>query len=119
MTPYTITANYEHVFNLPGGSTLSARIDGEYEAAHLSYELASAVVGRWVSSSTCTVGGRTIGNLSANWASSGGRYAISAYVRNFTNDAIHHLRREDTIRPSSIVTWTDPRMYGASASVRF
>jgi outer membrane receptor protein involved in Fe transport len=63
-------------------------------------------------------GARTIGNLSANWASNGSRYAVSAYVRNFTNRQYITYSANGT--PVNLnVAWTDPRTYGALVSVRF
>jgi outer membrane receptor protein involved in Fe transport len=117
MTPYTITANYEHVFNLPGGSILSARIDGKYEAAHLAQNLHVDYL-RIGYDQYARVGSRTIGNLSAAWASEGGRYSISAYVRNFT-DTLYTSYNVAGDKSALTVSWTDPRTYGAQASVRF
>lgn len=117
MTPSTISANYEHVFSLPSGSTLSARIDGRYEAAHLAQNLHADFLALGYDQ-YAHVGSRTIGNLSAGWASAGGRYSISAYVRNFT-DTLYttHTVLGD---PTSLgVSWNDPRTYGAMLSVRF
>jgi iron complex outermembrane receptor protein len=116
-TPYTFTADYEHVFTLFDGSTLMARIDGRYEAAHVGTDLQSQylAVGE---QQYVELGSRTIGNLSANWASSGGRYSVSAYVRNFTN------KQYTTYSVSADLThlgvaFSDPRTYGALVSVRF
>ena len=64
------------------------------------------------------VNGRTIGNLSANWASNGGRYAVSAYMRNFTNR--QYINYAVNGIPNQLnVSWTDPRIYGVLASVHF
>jgi outer membrane receptor protein involved in Fe transport len=117
LVPSTISANYEHVFTLSGGSTLSARIDGRYESAHLTQNLHADWLalgyGQYVD-----VGSRTIGNLSGTWSSSGGRYSISAYVRNFTDE--HYQSYGVAGDPTSLsVNWIDPRTYGALLSVRF
>jgi hypothetical protein len=117
MTPYTITADYEHVFNLSDGSTLMARIDGRYEAAHDSTDLQAQYLAAGMEQYV-HLNSRTIGNLSANWASNGGRYAISAYMRNFTN------KQYTTYSVSADLThlgvaFSDPRTYGAEASVHF
>ena len=117
MTPYTITADYEHVFNLSDGSTLMARIDGRYEAAHDSTDLQAQYLAAGMEQYVY-LRSRTIGNLSANWASNGGRYAISAYMRNFTN------KQYTTYSVSADLThlgvaFSDPRTYGAEASVHF
>ena len=101
----------------PGGSTLSARIDGLYQAAPLTQDLQVELV--WLGySKYAYMGSQTIGNLSATCASDGDRYSISAYVRNFTNrQYIGYLVQGD---PTSLgESWTDPRTYGAMASVRF
>jgi len=117
MTPYTFTANYQHEFTLPGGSTLSTRIDGRYEAAHLASDLHVD----WLRigwDSYVYLGARTIGNLSAVWASNGGRYSVSAYVRNFTDRQYtsYGLIGDTT---SVSVNVSDPRTYGAQISARF
>jgi len=116
LTPYTMTANYEHVFNLPGGSTLSARIDGRYEAAHLGSNLHVDLL-RLGYDQYVYVNSRTIGNLSAGWASNGGRFSISAYVRNFTDKQYiaYNIADPNTLN----VIRSDPRTYGAQASMRF
>jgi iron complex outermembrane receptor protein len=117
MTPYTVTANYAHEFHLPGGTTLSARIDGRYEAAHLGSDLQAQylAIGH---DQYVWLGGRTIGNLSAGWASADGRISISAYVRNFTN-VQYTSYSVSTALTRLGVSWSDPRTYGAQASVRF
>jgi outer membrane receptor protein involved in Fe transport len=117
LTPTTISANYEHIFNLAGDSLLSMRIDGRYESSHLTQNLHADWLamgfGQYVH-----VGSRTIGNLTASLASGGGRYSISAYVRNFTNQkyTTYGVAGDPT---SLSVAWTDPRTYGALISVRF
>ena len=117
LTPHTISANYQHVFNLPGGSTLSARIDGKYEAAHLTENLHVD----WLAlgyDRYARVGSRTIGNLSAAWASDGGRYLVSAYVRNFTDE--QYTEYDVGINATALqLAWSDPRTYGALVSMRF
>ena len=117
ITPTSITANYEHIFNFAGGSLLSLRLDGRYESSHLTQNLHADWLaigyGQYVH-----VGSRTIGNLTASVASEGGRYSISAYVRNFTNQkyATYNVGGD----PNSLrVDWTDPRTFGAVLSVRF
>jgi iron complex outermembrane receptor protein len=117
LTPYTVTANYEHVFNLPGGSTLSARIDGIREAAHLTQNLHVDWL-RLGYDQYVHVSSRTIGNLSAAWASDGGRFSIAAYMRNFTDKK--YTSYIVGIDPNNLkVNYSDPRTYGATLSVRF
>jgi hypothetical protein len=117
LTPFTYTANYEHVFNLPGGSTLSARIDGRYEAAHLTTNLHADLLAIGFDQYVY-IGSRAIGNLSAGWASNGGRYSVSAYVRNFTDKQYTSYSVGGDIISLPVAT-SDPRTYGAQVSVRF
>jgi len=117
LTPHTVTANYEHVFNLPGGSTWSMRIDGKYESPHLTANLHADWL-RLGLKQYVHVGSRTTGNFNSTWSSTEGRYSVSAYVRNFSN------RQYTTYTvggdPTSFgVDWTDPRTYGAVFSVSF
>jgi iron complex outermembrane receptor protein len=117
LTPYTITANYEHIFNMPGGSTLTAHVDGRYEAGHLAQNLHIDWL-RIGYDKYAYIGSRAIGNLSAAWASDGGRYSVSAYVRNFTNKKYTSYTVQ--IDPDALMTnFSDPRTYGAMFSVRF
>jgi iron complex outermembrane receptor protein len=116
-TPYTLTANYEHVFNLPGGSTLSARIDGRYEAANNISNVHVDLV-RIGYDQYAHVSARTTGNLSAGWASEGGRYSISAYVRNFTDKQYKTYTIGGDLHALT-VAFTDPRTYGVTLAARF
>jgi iron complex outermembrane receptor protein len=117
LTPTTVSANYEHVFTLAGGSTFAARLDGRYESAHLTQNLHAD----WLAMGYGKypyVGARTIGNLSGVWASDGGRYSVSAYVRNFTDQK--YTAYTVLGDPTSLgVGWNDPRTYGAQVSVRY
>jgi iron complex outermembrane receptor protein len=117
LTPTTITANYEHLFKLAGGSTLSARIDGRYEAAHLTQNLHVDLITLGFEQ-YANVSSRTIGNLSAAWVSEGGRTTISAYVRNFTDKRYYGYTVGGNLRALD-VTRNDPRVLGASVAVRF
>ncbi len=115
--PYVLSANYEHVFNFSDGSTLSARIDARDEAAHLTANLHADWLrqgyGQYVS-----VGSRALGDLSAAWASNGGKYSVSAYVRNVTDRKLE--MHTVGINPMALPTYyTDPRTYGAVVTVRF
>jgi len=121
MTPYTITANYNHTFNFSNGSNLSARIDGRYEAAHLGTDLHIDFL-RYGLQQYVQLGARTIGNLSATWASMGGRYSLNAWVRNFTNvKYTSYGVGNSSIPPQNRLNlnWSTPRTYGVQASVRF
>ena len=117
MTPYTITVNYEHLFNLADGSTFTAHIDGLYYAAHLSTDLQAQFLAAGMEQYV-QLGSRTIGNLMGTWASNGGRYSISAYVRNFTNEQQTSYSVSADLTHLG-VAYSDPRTYGAIVSARF
>jgi iron complex outermembrane receptor protein len=117
LVPSTVTAFYEHVFNLPGGSTLMGRIDGQYFSPHRTSNLQTAqlAVG---DDQYVKVGSQTIGNLSGTWSDKSGHLSITAYVRNFTNERyITYTYAND---PNNFnVDWNDPRIYGAIVTAHF
>jgi len=124
MTPWTINGNFTHVFNLSGGSTLSARIDGQYQAAHQSTDLQaqySNLVTPWAPGGVnfnqyAYLEPRLVGNLSAVWTT--GRYALSAYVRNFTN--VHYKQYTVSTNTTRLgLDWSDPLTFGAQLAVHF
>ena len=117
LTPHTVTANYEHIFNLPGGSKISGRIDGEYDSPHLSTNLHVDYL-RLGFENYVELGSRTTGNLTGTWASAGGNYSVSAYMHNFTNEKqVTYGFAADPNNP--FVNWSDPRTYGVIVSARF
>ncbi len=115
--PNTATGYYEHTFNLPGGSTLMAHIDGQYYSPHqtdnLHADLLAVGLEKYVE-----VGSQTIGNLSGTWSVKDGHLSITGYVRNFTNARYTTY----TFQGSALsfgADWNDPRIYGAIISARF
>jgi outer membrane receptor protein involved in Fe transport len=117
VTPYTVTANYEHVFGLANGSTLSARIDGRHEAAHQAKDLHVDLL-RLGYDQYEHVGARTTANLSAAWASVNARYTVAGYVRNVTNQKYTSYDVGIDLA-ALIVSHSDPRTYGVTVAVRF
>jgi outer membrane receptor protein involved in Fe transport len=115
LTPYTINGNYTHVFNLPGGSILSARIDGQYQAAHQAEDLQAQYLNIGFAQYEHREA-ELIGNLSAVWST--GRYSLSAYVRNFTGQQ-YKLYTVSTNLTRVALDWSDPRTFGAKLAVHF
>ena len=117
LVPTTVTAYYEHRFNLPGGSTLRTRIDGEYLSPHRSIDLHEQLLaaGR---EPYAQMGTEIIGNLSATWTARNNHLSVTAYARNFSNQRyITYTYQGD---PNSyVVDWNDPRIYGAIVSTSF
>jgi outer membrane receptor protein involved in Fe transport len=117
-TPHIVTANYEHVFNLPGGSTLSTRIDGKYESSHLTTNLHAGYVALGYEQYVYAKA-QTIGNLNGTWSSNGGRYGVSAYVRNFADVKYTSIVNFGGLLSQQTVNWNDPRTYGVILSAKF
>lgn len=117
ITPHTITASYQHTFEIPGGSKVSARIDGKYESAHrtqnLHVDLLRIGYGKYAQ-----VGDRTIGNAQLTWMSENDRYSFSAYVRNFTNEKYATYSVGGNLNALD-VTYVDPRVVGVVLSASF
>jgi iron complex outermembrane receptor protein len=115
LTPYTIDGNYTHVFNLSGGSTLSTRIDGQYQAAHQAQDVQAQYLNIGYQQYEYREA-ELIGNLSAVWSMS--HYSLSVYVRNFT-DAHYKQYTVGTNLSQVALDFTDPRTFGAQLSVHF
>lgn len=88
--PLTIQARYDHRFDLPGGSSLDAGMDGFFISAY--DESVQSVVdiadggGPWGS-----VGSEVIGNAHLTWVSSNNKYSVTGYVRNFADNVYKTL----------------------------
>ncbi len=122
--PHTLNANYEHVFNLPGGSTLSARIDGIWTSSFrylnpTTTMLTAADVGPGYLDYAYRDSG-AIGNFNINWNAPSGRFSVGAYVRNFADHRwiTHDVR---TLTPARDVRAAEsaPRTYALTLSAHF
>lgn len=125
--PHLLTANYDHRFTLPGDSTFTARVDARYVPAYLTsnWNVDYLALGFDQYGETED---QTIFNLTGTWASSGGRYSVSGYVRNVFDE--HQLANNGYSLPNVIdpiqgqyiftrVGRTDPRTYGVMFSAHF
>ena len=117
LIPNTVTAFYEHTFNLPGGSTLMGRIDGQYYSPHLTDNLHADLLALG-QEQYVRAGSQTIGNLSGTWSAQNGHLSITAYVRNFTNERYTTYTFQGS-EQSYLADWNDPRIYGAIVSAHF
>ncbi|EIZ79797.1 TonB-dependent receptor, partial [Novosphingobium sp. Rr 2-17] len=121
-TPHTVTGAYQHVFNVSGGGTIAARIDGKFESAHLTQNLQADLLKpeepQYYRGYMAHVGDRAVGNAQITFTTEDKRYSLTAYVRNFTNakypvyDIIGNV---DAIN----VNYADPRIIGIVAGARF
>lgn len=117
LIPNTVTAFYEHTFNLPGGSTLMGRIDGQYYSPHLTDNLHADLLALG-QEQYVRAGSQTIGNLSGTWSAENGHLSITAYVRNFTNERYTTYTFQGS-EQSYLADWSDPRIYGAIVTAHF
>jgi len=117
LIPNTATAYYEHVFKLPGGSTLMARIDGQYYSSHLTDNLHADLLALG-QEQYVEAGSQAIGNLSATWSAQNDHLSIGAYMRNFTN-ARYTTYTFSGSEQSYLSDWNDPRIYGVILSAHY
>src|ERR1039458_981457 len=117
LIPTTVTAYYEHTFSLPGGSTLMARIDGQYYSRHLTDNLHACLL-TFEGRPYVEPGSQPIGNLSATWAAQNGHLSVPGYVRNFTN-ARYTTYTFQGNELSYLADWNDPRIYGVIVAAHF
>ncbi|MDB6012467.1 MAG: TonB-dependent receptor [Gammaproteobacteria bacterium] len=117
LIPNTVTGYYEHTFNLPGGSTLMARIDGQYYSPHLTDNLHADLLALGQEQYVET-GSHAIGNLSGTWTSQDYHLSVTAYVRNFTNERYTTYMFQGS-EQSFGADWNDPRIYGVMVSAHF
>ncbi len=127
VAPFTADVSYDHTVPLPGSSTLTLHGDARW---HSPYDFGSIT-----SLQLNPPGGgpsyfpyiRTesawIGDLNATWASVGGKFSVTGYVRNVSNIRYKTpgpgLAGEPPGPVTSTVTLSDPRTYGVVLSTRF
>jgi iron complex outermembrane receptor protein len=120
VAPITANVNYDHVFHLPGASTLTFHGDGRWLSSQEG-DLSSFVaetIGAWA----VRVHAQVIGDLSATWASPRDHYTLTGYVRN-VGDNRYFTSVTATSPPVSPETYSqgqyDPRTYGFIGAVNF
>jgi len=117
VVPHTAQASYHHTFDLQGGHTLQAGIDGEFQSAHRTQDLhidwLTIGYGQYVH-----VGDRLVGNAQLTFLTRDGRYSLTGYVRNFT-DAGHPTLVVQGDPSEMRVDYIDPRVFGIRAAVQF
>jgi iron complex outermembrane receptor protein len=117
VVPQTVTAFYEHSFNLPGGSTFLAHIDGQYYSPHLTDNLHADLLALGQEQYVKT-GSQSLGNLSGTWSIKDGLVSITGYVRNFTNERYTTYTFQGS-EQSFGADWNDPRIYGLIVTSHF
>jgi iron complex outermembrane receptor protein len=128
--PVSATLSWDHLVNLPGGSTLNLRASGRYSSSrkgHLS--AADAAIG---GEQYVNIDAQTIGDVNMAWTSPQRHYTVSAYCRNVgDNDYINNVRldRPSVFPPPAQAPTAsgfyftqgqyDPRTYGVIFGVNF
>jgi iron complex outermembrane receptor protein len=120
VAPITANVNYDHIFHLPGASTLTFHGDSRWlssQEGDLSSFVATTI-GAWA----VRVHAQVIGDLSATWASPRSHYSLTGYVRN-VGDNRYITSVAAASPPVTPETYTqtqyDPRTYGFIAAVNF
>jgi len=101
--------SYEHSFDLPGGSTLSARGDVRWSA---SYDTAIDI------SAFDHQGSFTRTDASVTWALPGERISLRAFIKNIENKTQKLFTLAPPI-PFAALEISDPRTYGVALSAKF
>jgi outer membrane receptor protein involved in Fe transport len=125
IVPHTMQASYQHSFDVSGGGSIQARIDGKYESAHrtddLHIDFLTAGLPPFPAQSQAkfvTVGDRAIGNAQLGFVTDDKRFSLTAYVRNFT-DARHPALTVGGNLNAIDVYNREPRTFGIIASAKF
>jgi iron complex outermembrane receptor protein len=125
VTPFTANFSYDHIFRLPGDSTLTLHGATRYLSQHALFnetlDHSSAVPGALLSYPYIHVDAEWVGDLSATWASANDHFSVTGYVRNFANNEYKSAAFvQDVLGATTILaTPYDPRTYGAILSAHF
>jgi len=98
----SFATGYEHVFPI-GSGDITARIDGKYTS---SFNYSFFNFPDTKSPST------TIGNLSVMYAPASRAWSLQGYVRNFTDETVLVLARQNTLANANEYQFAAPRTYG-------
>lgn len=118
--PHMVNAAYSHSFALPGGSTLDFRADARFQSAY-NLGNVSAQLGDQGGLAYVHVGDEWISNLNGSWRSSSGKYSVTAYLRNVTDNRYKTYVQLQTLEPVPVasVAQYDPRTVGIVLSALY
>lgn len=116
VVPLEANVSYEHGFDLAGDARLTLRADAQYDS---KYDTARASVADAAKGALpyLQAPAQVTGNVSASVALDGGRYSITGYVRNITDEQYKTLGQY--IAGSTSATLAPPRTYGLVLNARF
>jgi iron complex outermembrane receptor protein len=127
VVPQTLNLTYDHIFRLPGGSSVTAHADarelwGHYVSDLNLYYVNSGFTNYASYKSYVWIPNQTIANVSATWLSPNDRFSVTAYVRNVADSryATAVTITASPVAPTSYTgTESDPRTYGAVLTAKF
>jgi iron complex outermembrane receptor protein len=108
---WTISGNYKHIFDLPDGSTVSARIEARYQTSFITSIIEE--VGGVDYTGFRYQEAHVMADFSAAYSNPDGKWTLTGYVKNITNYAEKRSLIQQTLNISA------PRTYGAVLSARF
>jgi iron complex outermembrane recepter protein len=109
--------SYSHIFNLPGGSMLTPKINMEYRGAYWSQ--GGGPGANIINPGDSNQAAYTLFNAYLNWASSDGKFNVNAYIKNIQNKAIlSNYGAGEGGGGASYVTLLPPRTFGVVLDVR-
>jgi iron complex outermembrane recepter protein len=114
---WSANASYSHMFNLPGGSMLTPKINIEYRGAYWSQ--GGGPGANIINPGDSNQAAYTLLNGYLNWNSADGKFNINAYIKNIQNKAIlSNYGSPEGGGGASYVTLLPPRTFGAVVNVR-
>ncbi|MBN1627062.1 MAG: TonB-dependent receptor [Deltaproteobacteria bacterium] len=111
---YSITASYQHRFDLSGGGSLLARIDPRYKAKSILQFQPSGLEG-FDTEKLNTEPAHLMADVSLNYSNASGNWSLNSYVKNVTN----HAEKTGFYMGINYMQIGNPRTYGAVLSVKF
>lgn len=105
ITPLTAQGQYDHKFALPNGSSLDFGADALYTSSNDQNALAPSRLA--LREPYVRSGNQVVANARLTWSSSSGKYSVTGYVRNVTDNVYKTGANDnDNVTPSA------PRVYG-------
>jgi iron complex outermembrane receptor protein len=116
VTPFVANFGYDHIFRLPGDSTLTLHGDARFMAAHYLINVAESdvIAGR---SPYLRLRGEWLGDVGATWALANSRFSVTGYGRNIANN--QYKTTAFVQDPNILSAPHDPRTYGVVLATHF
>jgi iron complex outermembrane recepter protein len=115
---WSANASYSHIFTLPGGSTLTPKVNLEYKGEYWS--MGGGPGADIKNHAKATQAAYTLWNAYLTWNSADGQFNVNAYVKNIQNKPIlTNLGNETGFIDYNTVTLAPPRTFGVVFSASF